>query len=183
MKRFAISVNTKQFFVRSNFAVFKVIICENRKLSFLCLKHLLFQHLHKNQKWTVMRLSQMVNVAKHALISKVFSPLFTQAWKLILFILLSTCHICIISNERYLINWSITHFFFFFFFIIVVFGLIDNHRLDGVGSSIFSSRLRGSRILVRWETPAPVLRVKMISPLHGICRKWSRWTIFPQRTT
>ena len=36
--------------MRLNFAVFKVLICENRKLSFLCLKHHLFQHLHKNPK-------------------------------------------------------------------------------------------------------------------------------------
>ena len=73
----AISVNIKHFFVHLNYAVFKVFICENRKLPFLCLKHPLFKHLHKNPKWTAMRHSQMVNVAKHALSSKVFSPLFT----------------------------------------------------------------------------------------------------------
>ena len=83
MTLFAISVNTKHFFLRLNSAVFKVLICENRKLPFLCLKNLLFQHLHKNPKWTTMRLSQMVNVAKHALSSKVFSPLCTQTWKLL----------------------------------------------------------------------------------------------------
>ena len=73
----------KHFFLCLNSVVFKVFICENRKLSFLNLKHILFQHLHKNPKWTVMRHSQMVTVAKHTLSSKVFLPLFTQAWKLL----------------------------------------------------------------------------------------------------
>ena len=36
--------------------------------------------IHKNPKCTAIR---QVNVAKHALSSKVFSPLFTQAWKLL----------------------------------------------------------------------------------------------------
>ena len=49
--------------------------------------HPLFQHLHKNPKWTALRHSQMVNVAKHALSSNVFSPLFTQACKTITWIL------------------------------------------------------------------------------------------------
>ena len=83
MTVYAISVIIKHFFVRLNSAVFKVFICENIKLPFSCLKHPSFQHLHKNKKWTAMRHSQMVNVAKHALSSKVFSLLFTQAWKLL----------------------------------------------------------------------------------------------------
>ena len=83
MALFAISVNIKHFFVRLNSAVFTDFICENRKLPFLCLKHPLIQHFHKDTKWTAMRQSQVMNVAKHALGSKVCSPLFTQAWKLL----------------------------------------------------------------------------------------------------
>ena len=79
----AISVNIKYLFVRLNSAVFKVFICENRKLPSSCLKHPLFQHLQNNPKRTAVRHTHMVNVAKHALSSKVFSPLFTQAWKLL----------------------------------------------------------------------------------------------------
>ena len=79
-----------------NSAVFKVINCENRKLPFSCLKHpFCFQHLHKNPKWTAIRHSPMVNVAKHALSSKIFSPLFTQAWKL-----LSRCFLFLLSIYR-----------------------------------------------------------------------------------
>ena len=70
----AILDSIKQFFVRLNTAVLKVFICENRKLP-LCLKHPLIQHLQKNPKWTAMRHNQMVNVAKHALGSKVFTTL------------------------------------------------------------------------------------------------------------
>ena len=65
MTLFAISVNIKHFFMCLNSAVFKVSICENGKLPFLCLKHPLFQHLHMNPKWTAMRHSQMINVAKN----------------------------------------------------------------------------------------------------------------------
>ena len=72
MTLFTISVNVKHFFVHLNSAVFKVFVCENRKLFFLCLKHPLFQHYRKNPKWTAMWHSQMVKVAKHALSSKVF---------------------------------------------------------------------------------------------------------------
>ena len=67
-----------------NAAVFKVFICGDRKLPFLCLNHPLFQHLHMNPTWTAMRHSQMVNVAKHALSSNVFLRLFTQAWRLMI---------------------------------------------------------------------------------------------------
>ena len=84
MTLFAISVNIKNFFMRLNSAVFMVFICENRKLPFfICVKHPLFQHLHKNLKWTAMRHSQTIKSAKQALSSNVFSPLFTQAWKLL----------------------------------------------------------------------------------------------------
>ena len=65
VRSFAISVNIKHVFVRLNSAVFKVFICENRKLTFLCLNiqlNVLLQHLHKNPKWTAMRHSHMVNV-------------------------------------------------------------------------------------------------------------------------
>ena len=72
MALFAISVNIKHFFVCLNSAVFKVFICENRKLPFLCLTHPLFQYFHMNPKRTAMRHSQIENVAKHALNSKVF---------------------------------------------------------------------------------------------------------------
>ena len=44
---------------------------------------LCFNICTKNPTWTAMRHSQMVNVAKHALSSKVFSPVFIQAWKLL----------------------------------------------------------------------------------------------------
>ena len=81
-----------------NSAVFKVIVCENRKLPFLCLKYSLLQYLHMNPKWTAMRHIQMVNVAKHTLSSNVFSPLFTQACKLLpgylLFLLSTHCSHC-----------------------------------------------------------------------------------------
>ena len=36
-----------------------------------------------NPNWTAIRHSQMVHVATHAMSSNVFSPLFTQAWKLL----------------------------------------------------------------------------------------------------
>ena len=78
---FTISVNVKHFFMCLNSAVFKGFTCENGKLPVLCLKHPLFQHLHMNPKWTVKQHSQMVNIAEHALNSKLFSPLFTKAWK------------------------------------------------------------------------------------------------------
>ena len=84
------------FFVRLNSAVFKVFICENRKLPILCLKHPLFHHLHKHQKWTAVRHHQMVNVAKHVLSSEVFSPLFTKAWKLLPGYFLFLLSICIV---------------------------------------------------------------------------------------
>ena len=89
MTLFVSSVNIKHDFVHSNSAVFKVFICENRKQPFLCLKHPLCKHLHKNPKWTAMGHSQMVNVAKHALCSKVFHPcphkIKTIAWILFIF--------------------------------------------------------------------------------------------------
>ena len=73
-----ISVNLKHFLVCLNSAVFKVFISENRKLqSILCL------YLYMNQTWTAMRHRQMVNVAKDALNSKVFSPLLNQALKIL----------------------------------------------------------------------------------------------------
>ena len=99
MTLFAISVNIKHFFVRLNSAVFKVFICINRKLPFLCLPHPLFKHLHTNPKWTAMRHSQMVNVAKYALSSKVFSPQFTQAWKLLPGYFLFLLSICLFSAK------------------------------------------------------------------------------------
>ena len=45
-----------------NSAVFKLFICENRKLPFLYLKHTLFQHLHMNPKWTKMHTSAFITV-------------------------------------------------------------------------------------------------------------------------
>ena len=84
---FPISVSIKNFFMHLNSAVFMFFICENRKLAFfICVKHFLFQHnfvLHKNPKWTAMQHSQIINGAKHSLSSNVFSPLFTQSWKLL----------------------------------------------------------------------------------------------------
>ena len=58
MTLFTISVNIKHFFVRLNSAGFKIFICENRKLPILYLKHPLFQHLHKNPKWTAMQIAK-----------------------------------------------------------------------------------------------------------------------------
>ena len=85
MTRFAISVNIKQFFMHLYSTVFKIFICENRKIPF-SLKHPLFQHLHKNLQWTAMRLSQMVNVAEHALSTTVHSSMKTIAWILFIFV-------------------------------------------------------------------------------------------------
>ena len=89
MALFAISIKLKHFFMRLNSVVFKVFICENRKPPFLCLKHPLFQLLHKSPKWTAMRHSHMINVAKHALTNKVFPPFHssmkTIAWILFIF--------------------------------------------------------------------------------------------------
>ena len=84
LDRFAISDNINQIFVHLNSAVFKIFICENRKLPF-SLKHTLFQHLHKNLQWTAKRLSQMVNVAEHASSTTVHSSMKTIAWILFIF--------------------------------------------------------------------------------------------------
>ena len=80
----------KALFHVFNSAVFKVFICENRKLPFLCLKHTLFQQLHMNPKWTATRHSQMVNVAKHALQQVIFNPVHSSM-KIIDWILFYFC--------------------------------------------------------------------------------------------
>ena len=71
----------KHFFVPLNSAVFKVLICENMKTTLLMFEtSFVSTFAQEPKKWTAMRHSQMVNVAKHALHSKAFGPLFTQAW-------------------------------------------------------------------------------------------------------
>ena len=76
-------IRAEVFFAHSNSVIFKVFICENRKLPLLCLKYCIIHHWHKNPKQFALPHSQMAHVSKHILDSNGFSFVFTRAWKIL----------------------------------------------------------------------------------------------------